>query len=186
MCPVSRVVRRATGAAHAHDGTHGAVLSTPRQAGSNDHAMRQRRAHLAFVFLAAPLLACVSMAQTQAAKDFGCSEDAISTQNLGDGVHKVEGCGKKDIYGYLVTSDRWVSLVERASFELSCPREKLTITPFAPRQMGVEGCSSKRVYVITAAGWVLDSGTNDAPVQQAAPPAAAPPAPTSPPEPQTF
>ncbi|NUO51043.1 MAG: hypothetical protein HOV80_19480 [Polyangiaceae bacterium] len=124
------------------------------------------------------LTGCLVTPQAQAAKDFGCSEDRIRVENLGDNVSMADGCEKKDIYGYLPTTDRWVSLVERASFELSCKREELTITPLAPRQMGVSGCGAKRVYVLVDAGWVLDSGSSESP-PPAAPATAAPAAPAT-------
>lgn len=148
--------------------------------------MRRIRAYLGSGLLLAqglvltPLVSgCVLTPQAQAAKDFGCSEDGINVENLGDNVSMAEGCEKKDIYGYLPSTDRWVSLVERAGFELSCKREELTITPLAPRQMGVSGCGAKRVYVLVEAGWVLDSGASQSPPasQPATTPAAEPAAP---------
>lgn len=121
------------------------------------------------------LTGCLVTPQAQAAKDFGCGEDRIGVENLGDNVSMAEGCEKKDIYGYLPTTDRWVSLALRASFELSCKREELTITPLAPRQMGVSGCGAKRVYVLVDAGWVLDSGSSQSPAPAPEPPATAAP-----------
>lgn len=148
--------------------------------------MRLIRAYLASGLLLAQGLVfgvlvsgCMLSPQAQAAKDFACGEDGVTVEALGDGVSMAEGCGKKDMYGYLPTTDRWVSLVERASFELSCERKDLTITPLAPRQMGVSGCGAKRVYVLVDAGWVLDSGASQSPAPAAEPPATAPAAPAT-------
>jgi hypothetical protein len=135
--------------------------------------MGRIRAFLGSGLLVSLPLACgAPMVQMQAAKDFGCTEEQISAEHIGDAVYKAEGCGKKDVYGFLMSTGSFVSLVERASFELSCERTDLTITPLAPRQMGVSGCGAKRVYVLVDAGWVLDSGAS-----QAAPPAPTPPTP---------
>jgi hypothetical protein len=120
------------------------------------------------------------MVQTQAARDFGCTEEQIASEPIESSVYKVEGCGKKDVYGFLPSSGSFVSLVERASFELSCERADLTITPLAPRQMGVSGCGEKRVYVLVDAGWVLDSGASSAPKPPATAPAPAPTATAAP------
>jgi hypothetical protein len=57
---------------------------------------------------------------------------------------------------------------ERASFELRCPPEELTVVTLAahgidddiPYQVGVSGCGKRAVYVRSAAGWVLNSSSD--------------------------
>jgi hypothetical protein len=119
------------------------------------------------LLLLAPVLAgllvagCIPAATSKAATDFGCAETGLTVEELGGLVQKVSGCGKTDIYGYLVMQDRWLSVTERASFELSCPRDQITLTSLAPSQVGVSGCDTKRVYVFSDAGWLLDSGSTE-------------------------
>lgn len=130
----------------------------------------------------------------RAAADFGCAQDAIQTEHLSGVVDKAQGCGKSDVYGWHWEQNRWFSVLERASFELSCPRQDLSVTVLGPRQVGVSGCDAKRVYVFTDAGWLLDSGADTTPAaddrrEQPEPPEEGPPppAPSAPsPEPQTF
>jgi hypothetical protein len=59
--------------------------------------------------------------------------------------------------------------LDRASFELRCPREKLTLHELNARlddrilvveggtQVGVSGCGHRAVYVWTSSGWMLNS-----------------------------
>jgi hypothetical protein len=57
---------------------------------------------------------------------------------------------------------------ERASFEMNCSKDKLTVVPLkksyngAVTEMGVEGCGKKGVYVLIlqTGQWVLNSTTN--------------------------
>ena len=56
-------------------------------------------------------------------------------------------------------------ITERASFELGCPPEELTIRTLAatgidedrPYQVGVSGCGKRAVYLGSSLGWVLNS-----------------------------
>lgn len=72
-------------------------------------------------------------------------------------------------------------VLRRASFDLSCPPEQMTIQILAgsggsveaPRQYGVTGCDRKAVYVrVPNVGWVLDAerarGGQDTPTTGAA------------------
>jgi hypothetical protein len=59
--------------------------------------------------------------------------------------------------------------IDRAAFELQCPKEQLTLVPLAPpldeplysgAQVGVTGCSKKTVYVYTnQGGWVANTAS---------------------------
>ena len=124
-------------------------------------------------FVAATLLLAgcgVASLHERAAADFGCAQDAIQTEHLSGVVDKAQGCGKSDVYGWHWEQNRWFSVLERASFELSCPRQDLSVTVLGPRQVGVSGCDAKRVYVFTDAGWLLDSGAGGRPAGRSAGP----------------
>lgn len=69
------------------------------------------------------------------------------------------------------------TVTSRASFELSCPEEELQLTVLAadgPRelakQIGVEGCGRKAVYVYFASTdtWIANAAVTPAMVQQEA------------------
>jgi hypothetical protein len=48
--------------------------------------------------------------------------------------------------------------LKRASFDMSCPAEKLTVTDLGQYSMGVEGCGKRASYkAVTGSGWVLNS-----------------------------
>lgn len=116
----------------------------------------------ALVAAALLLAGCgVASLRERAAADFACAEESIETEHLSGVVDKALGCGKADVYGWHWEQNRWFSVLERASFELSCPRKDLSVTVLGPRQVGVSGCDAKRVYVFTDAGWLLDSGADE-------------------------
>lgn len=52
---------------------------------------------------------------------------------------------------------------DRASFEMSCPKEKLSGRPINQNntQFGIVGCGKKAVYIQSQSGWKLDSLTNN-------------------------
>ena len=72
---------------------------------------------------------------------------------------KASGCGKPNWYAYI--GEEWVSPLDRAAFELSCPPEKLTPVEIDKTTIGVTGCGKKGVYVlvesVAGARWVLNS-----------------------------
>lgn len=63
-------------------------------------------------------------------------------------------------------------LMERAAFEMDCPRDQLEVVPlnhdldglaFFGSQVGMKGCGKKGVYVLAEGeGWVLNGSTQDA------------------------
>jgi hypothetical protein len=68
-----------------------------------------------------------------------------------------------------VTLHAFENVKRRASFEMGCPSEQLTVVVLEargrgyapePDQIGVSGCSRKAVYVSTRAGWVMNTQTN--------------------------
>jgi hypothetical protein len=56
--------------------------------------------------------------------------------------------------------------LDRAAFEMQCPKEKLQLTGLrggldkeldGAEQVGVTGCGKRAVYVLTSNGWLLNS-----------------------------
>lgn len=82
-------------------------------------------------------------------------------------------CGANVKVGeYSLDQELWDSaqaqVRERAAFELKCPKEQLALTLLAaqfpadtrlnaPKQIGVDGCGRRLVYVVSRSGWVLNS-----------------------------
>jgi hypothetical protein len=63
-----------------------------------------------------------------------------------------------------------VTVSSRAAFELKCPEDKLSLTVLdviqdafgdVPRQIGVDGCDHRLVYVASPSGWVLNSDSGE-------------------------
>ena len=82
-----------------------------------------------------------------------------------------------DVAGYNLDKDGWenaqTEVRQRASFELRCPKEQLQLTllaAFGPhevkmnvaKQIGVDGCGHRLVYVDANGSWVLNSSDGEA------------------------
>ncbi len=83
------------------------------------------------------------------------------------------GCASSVAVGaYKLDKELWeraqTEVRERASFELKCPKEQLHLTVLAvqlpsdtslnaAKQVGVDGCGHRLVYVVSRSGWVLNS-----------------------------
>lgn len=53
--------------------------------------------------------------------------------------------------------------LDRAAFEMSCPKEQIELTQLPNATVGVTGCGKKLVYVdVRGHGWVLNSDTQPA------------------------
>lgn len=89
----------------------------------------------------------------------------------------VAGCATVKVGDYTMQQSSWdqaqTEVKERASFELKCPKEQLKLTLLAalypvdthgnlPKQIGVDGCGHRLVYVVSHSGWVLNSSDGDA------------------------
>lgn len=95
---------------------------------------------------------------TKAANDFACPADQIQQSSIAPYVERMVGCGKEDVYVYDRGQNRWVSPLDRAPFDLSCTRDKLTAHHLGARDVGVSGCGQKAVYVLVpASGWVMNT-----------------------------
>jgi hypothetical protein len=96
--------------------------------------------------------------KAKAASDFGCSEGSVQNETFAEGFEKVKGCGKEDIYAWDSGQEKWISALDRAEFDLSCKRERLTSKHLGARDVGVTGCGKKATYVLhPASGWVMNS-----------------------------
>jgi hypothetical protein len=116
--------------------------------------------------------------RAKAAADIGCDAQALSIHGTGmTYVERVSGCGKENVYFYQRGEHQWTSPVDRATFEMSCPKSDLLTTPIDAKTVGVSGCGKKAVYnaVFDLSGgkWVLnslDSGANERPAGPNDPP----------------
>jgi hypothetical protein len=99
--------------------------------------------------------------RAKAAVDFKCDAETISTEGVQGWAYfeKAYGCGKQNWYVY--DGQEWVSPLDRAAFELSCPSEHMTAMAIDKTTIGVTGCNRRAVYVLVpsigGAKWVLNS-----------------------------
>ena len=92
-----------------------------------------------------------------------------------DLIDIASGCGKKDI----MTPEqdgKWVSLRERATFEMSCSADQIEVTVLSGTEFGVTGCNRKMVYkkVPYVPGLVAETTSADSAGAAAAPPSGQP------------
>jgi hypothetical protein len=95
--------------------------------------------------------------RTQAAADFQCSEAQLESTAVWAYIERVRGCGKDNIYVWDGTAKNWVSPLDRASFELSCPKSAMLTRYLSSQNVGVEGCGKRAVYSLILMQWVLNS-----------------------------
>jgi hypothetical protein len=101
--------------------------------------------------------------RAKAVTDLGCAEDKLATDNLIPYVENVSGCGKQDVYAWDGKLDRWISLRERAAFELGCDRNAIDITVLDTMTYGAAGCEQRVVYkFLWMEGFVANSAASDA------------------------
>src|SRR5262245_58547615 len=55
----------------------------------------------------------------------------------------MEGCGQANRYSYDGNDKRWTSPLDRAAFELTCPRAQLTVVKISGDSYGVSGCEKR-------------------------------------------
>lgn len=90
-----------------------------------------------------------------------CDGEVSITQRPGREVFDVRGCGISDTvhrtcYDGQCHVEIGADALERAAFDLECPRERLTSTVVGDA-LGVSGCGRRAVYVATFDGWVMNN-----------------------------
>ena len=101
-------------------------------------------------------------ARIAGAADLKCSQ--VQTTIPAAFQTRVAGCGKSLVYFYQVDQQRFTTALERAAFELGCPRESLIPTAMDDGSVGITGCGKRGVYVVNplTGVWLLN-GAGDAP-----------------------
>ncbi|MFO0616340.1 MAG: hypothetical protein U0414_27355 [Polyangiaceae bacterium] len=95
-----------------------------------------------------------------------CEEDDIETNHAGP-IRIVTGCGKKDVIIHDPVKDDWVSLRERAAFDLTCGNTALDVTELDATTFGVSGCGQKATYkYVPTSGFVRDAKEHLEPSEQ--------------------
>jgi hypothetical protein len=100
--------------------------------------------------------------------DFPCATPVVE-ESVANEIRKITGCGTENVYGWDGNTSKWRSVTERAVFDMSCPRDQLTVHHLGGAEVGVEGCGKKAVFVGNSVcgggacsfrGWVLNSTQN--------------------------
>ena len=128
-------------------------------------AMRQVLVSAGIVLAFASCTMFNKQAVDQVRSDFPCPGPLVE-ESIANETRKVSGCGMENAYGYDSGSGKWISVKQRATFDMSCPPEKLTVHHLGGNTVGIEGCEKKAVYLSTAVcggggcsfrGWILNS-----------------------------
>jgi hypothetical protein len=86
----------------------------------------------------------------RAALSLACPESQIVVDGW-----TASGCGKTDAFHY--DDGEWVSLRDRAAFDLECDRASLEVVRLSSDTFGVTGCGERAAYKRTSSvGFVLD------------------------------
>ncbi|MCC6521530.1 MAG: hypothetical protein IT373_02610 [Polyangiaceae bacterium] len=98
----------------------------------------------------------IEQLKVKAAADLTCNQ--LTLNQLANCMYAADGCGRKDVYLSPYCMGQWISPLDRAAFELSCPREQLSAQFISDLSVGVSGCDKKAVYIIGAQGnWIMNS-----------------------------
>jgi hypothetical protein len=99
-----------------------------------------------FLLPCAILLACTSSYfRPKAAESLRCPEDQLQVEEKTAYSSKVMGCGKSDVI-VLDGTGAFISVRERAAFELSCAGDSIEVTVIDPNLYGAAGCGKKITY----------------------------------------
>lgn len=107
--------------------------------------------------------ACSSLPslKVQAPIDLRCDASKIEYRSVGNYVEKVTGCGQDNIYYYAHREKKWISPLDRAAFDFSCPKEQLRPRHLSGVNIGIEGCGKRAVYVLANGSWVMNTSTEE-------------------------
>jgi hypothetical protein len=110
---------------------------------------------LILVFLVGITPACTlgHYVREQAARDFVCPKDRVQTTSDDGWVFTARGCGRQAIY----LGPAAASPITRASYDLSCAPEQLSMVYLGNYAVGVEGCGKKITYAYVDGAWIGNS-----------------------------
>jgi hypothetical protein len=92
------------------------------------------------------LLACTSSYfRPKAAESLRCPEGQLQVEAKTAYSSLVTGCGKSDVI-VLDGTGAFISVRERAAFELSCAADSIEVTVIDPNLYGASGCDKKITY----------------------------------------
>ena len=86
--------------------------------------------------------------KSQVSSDLGCSQESIDHEDLGQWRERVSCSGREMIYAYDEEEEKWKSALDRATFDLSCPKNELQATVIDSQTVGVTGCGQKATFVL--------------------------------------
>lgn len=110
----------------------------------SSHARFVVRAGL--VFSCVSLLACTSSYfRPKAAESLRCPEAQLQVEAKTAYSSLVTGCGKSDVI-VMDGSGTFISVKERAAFELSCAADSIEVTVIDPNLYGATGCDKRITY----------------------------------------
>lgn len=121
-------MERALAAVHLRRRVDGPLLDIDAR-GPKDASVRA-----AFSFSLLVLVGCSNLGP-RASLSLGCPESQVSL----DGV-TATGCGRTDVFHS--DDGQWVSLRERAAFDLDCARDSLEVVPLTAETFGVTAAAS--------------------------------------------
>jgi len=91
------------------------------------------------------MAACSSYFRPKAAQSLHCTESQLQEESKSAYSSLVTGCGKSDVI-VLDGSGHFISIRERAVFDLSCAEDAIEVTVIDPNLYGASGCNKKIAY----------------------------------------
>jgi hypothetical protein len=120
------------------------------------------------------VLAGCSTLGPRAALSLACPESQVVVDGW-----TATGCGKTDAFHF--DQNEWVSLRDRAAFDLECNRMELEVVRLSSDTFGVTGCGERAAYKRTeSVGFVLDFNATPARTKTTKPSASSSAGPPSP------
>jgi hypothetical protein len=124
-------------------------------------------------------IGCGGSPEAQAAYTLDCDSKSVQTTQE-DRVRFITGCGRSDAIAPDSGKDAWISLRERAGFDLTCEMRALEVTDLGAGTYSAKGCGKQATYkFVPSSGFVKDAKEHLAPPNED--PSAKPPVSDSPP-----
>ena len=90
--------------------------------------------------------------RAQAARDFDCPEEKVTTDAVSAWLMRATGCGTEALY------NRWADTpLARAVFDLNCPKEQVKMFALGDGALGVEGCGKRVSYAWVHGAWIASA-----------------------------